>query len=155
MGLALIISERTSCKFYAVGVVAVDKNKRIISLGYNGSSEGDDHCIDVGCAKVDGVNGVYKRCRGIHAEINSIINSSDTTRLKGATIYTTLFPCYDCMKALNNVGISEIVYMEEYQRIKIGGKGKEEETESIELARKRKIKIRKYNLKEIEINIKR
>ena len=111
MGLALLVSERTSCKFHKVGVVLVDQRKRIASLGYNGPTEGDDHCIEVGCAKIDGDGkGNYKRCRGIHGEINAIINCQDTRRLRGSTLYTTSFPCYDCVKALNNVGISEIVF---------------------------------------------
>jgi dCMP deaminase len=128
------------------GVVFVDENKRIISLGYNGPTEGDYHCIDVGCAKVDGdpKTGELKRCRGAHAEINGIINTQDTRRLRGATLYTVTFPCYDCMKSLNNAGIKEIVYFEEYERIKSGGKETEREDEAKELADRRGIKLRKY-----------
>jgi len=147
MNLALILAQRTACKFHTAGVVLVDTNNRIVSVGYNGPTAGDDHCLEVGCAKVDGdpVTGKLKRCRGAHAEINSIINAQDTRRLVGATVYTALYPCYDCMKAFNNVGIKEIVYFEKYERIKTGGEGKEEENEAQELADKRGIKIRKYD----------
>lgn len=146
MGLALLIGKRSACKFYETGVVFVDKYKRIISLGYNGPTEGDYHCIEVGCAKVDGNPKTKKleRCRGAHAEVNGIINTQDTRRLRGATLYSVFFPCYDCMKSLNNAGIVEIVYCEEYKRIKKGGKGLEEENEALELANKKGIKIRKY-----------
>lgn len=146
MNLAIMSSKRTACKFHETGAVFVDKNKRIISIGYNGPTAGDLHCIDVGCAKVDGdpVTGKLKRCRGAHAEINGIINCQDTKRLRGATIYSVLFPCFDCMKALNNVGVAEIVYYKTYQRIKTGGEEFEEEDESIELAKLRNILIRKY-----------
>jgi dCMP deaminase len=146
MSLALIASERTACKFHTAGVVIVDKNKRIVSMGYNGPTEGDLHCITVGCAKVDGNPKTKKleRCRGAHAEINAIINAQDTTRLRESTAYTALFPCYDCMKAFNNAGIKEIVYFKKYERIQTGGEKKEEENESLELAKKRKIKIRQY-----------
>lgn len=145
-GLALLVSHRTACKFHLAGVVIVDKNKRIVSMGYNGPTEGDLHCIEVGCAKVDGdpKTKKLKRCRGAHAEINAIINAQDTRRLRGATMYSALFPCYDCMKALNNVGIKEIVYCEKYERIKTGGEEKEEEDEAIELAKMRGIKIRQF-----------
>lgn len=147
MNLAIISSKRTACKFHETGAVFVDKNKRIISIGYNGPTAGDDHCIEIGCAKVDGdpKTGKLKRCRGAHAEINGIINCQDTKRMRGATLYSVLFPCFDCMKALNNVGISEIVYFKGYERIKTGGEEFEEEDESIELAKKRNILIRKYN----------
>lgn len=146
MNLAVMVSKRAACKFHETGAVFVDDNKRIISMGYNGPTEGDYHCIEDGCAKVDGdpVTKKLKRCRGAHAEINGIINAKDSSRLRGATLYTVLFPCYDCMKALNNSGIVEIVYLEKYERIKTGGEAKEEEDESDELAKKRGIVIRKY-----------
>ncbi len=146
MNLALLVSQRTACKYHTAGVVLVDANKRIVSMGYNGPTEGDYHCLETGCAKVDGdpETKILKRCRGAHAEINSIINAQDTRRLKGATAYTALYPCYDCMKAFNNVGVSEIVYFDKYERIKTGGEGKEEENEAQELADKRRIIIRKY-----------
>jgi dCMP deaminase len=146
MNMAIMISKRAACKFHETGSVFVDKRKRVISLGYNGSTEGDVHCLEVGCAKVDGdpKTGKLKRCRGAHAEINGIINAQDTSRLQEATLYTVLFPCYDCMKALNNAGIKEIIYYHEYQRIQTGGEQVEEEDESLELAKLRGIIIRKY-----------
>ncbi len=147
MNLAILVAKRTACKFVEAGVVFVDENKRIVSIGYNGPTEGDYHCIDVGCAKVDGdpQTGELKRCRGAHAEINGIINAQDTRRLRGSTLYTATFPCYDCMKSLNNAGVKEIIYYEEYARIKKGGKSTEKENEARELADKRGIKIKKYN----------
>lgn len=147
MNLAILASKRSACKFVETGAVYVDKYKRVISIGYNGPTEGDYHCIDVGCAKVDGdpKTGELRKCRGAHAEINGIINAQDTRRLRGATLYSVVFPCYECMKALNNAGIREIVYYEEYERIKKGGKETEKEDEALELANRRGIKIRKYN----------
>lgn len=146
MNMAMLAAERTACKFVRAGAVYVDQNHRVVSLGYNGPTEGDFHCIEVGCAKVDGDpgTGILKRCRGAHAEMNGIANAVDTTRLRGATLYSATFPCYDCMKVLNNVGIKEIVYLTEYKRIQTGGEKKEEENEARELAEKRGIKIRKY-----------
>lgn len=146
ISLALLIAQRTACKFHTAGVVIVDKNKRIVSMGYNGPSESDYHCIEVGCAKVDGhpETGKLQRCRGAHAEINGIINAQDTKRLRGATMYSVIIPCYDCMKALNNVGIKKIIYYEKYERIQTGGEKKEDENEAMELANKKDIKIIKY-----------
>jgi len=147
MNIAVLTSKRTSCRYVEAGTVYVDKNKRVISIGYNGPSEGDYHCIDVGCAKVDGdpKTGELKRCRGAHAEMNGLVNAVDTARLRGATLYSATFPCYDCMKSLNNAGIKEIVYFEEYERIKKGGQATEKENEAHELAAARNIKIKKYD----------
>jgi dCMP deaminase len=149
MSLAIIASKRAACKFHETGAVFVDKHHRIISIGYNGPTEGDVHCIEVGCAKVDGdpETGELKRCRGAHAEINGIINAQDTRRLRGSTLYTVLFPCYDCMKALNNAGVAEIVYYRVYERLQTGGEKFEEENEAWELAKKRGIKIRQFKPK--------
>ncbi|MDO8592279.1 MAG: deaminase [bacterium] len=147
MNMAILASKRTACRYVEAGAVYVDKNNRVISIGYNGPTEGDYHCIDVGCAKVDGdpQTKELKRCRGAHAEMNGIGNAVDTTRLRGATLYSATFPCYDCMKSLNNVGIKEIIYFEEYERIKAGGKETEKEDEARELADRRGIKIKKYD----------
>lgn len=147
MNMAILAAKRTACRYVEAGAVYVDKNHRVISVGYNGPTEGDYHCIDIGCAKVDGdpQTKELKRCRGAHAEVNGIINCQDTQRLRGATLYTATFPCYDCMKSLNNAGIKEIIYYEEYERIKKGGKSTEKENEAWELAEKQGIKIKKYN----------
>ncbi len=146
MNLALLSSKRTACIYHQTGAVFVDKRKRIISVGYNGPTEGDLHCLEVGCAKVDGdpETGKIQRCRGAHAEINGLINVQMTTRLQGATAYLVLFPCYDCMKAMNNAGIREIIYYNDYLRVQTGGEKFEEEEEAWALAKKRGIKIRKY-----------
>lgn len=146
MNMAILASNRTACLYHLAGAVIVDKYNRIISLGYNGPTEGDYHCNEIGCAKVDGnpITKKLERCRGAHAEINCIINAQDTRRLRDGKMYTALFPCYDCMKALNNIGIKELIYLKEYKRIQTGGEKKEDEKESWDLAKRRKIKIRKY-----------
>ncbi len=146
MNLAILASKRTACKFHETGAVFADKNKRIVSIGYNGPTAGDYHCVDLGCAKVDGdpKTKKLKRCRGAHAEVNAIVNVQDTKRLRGATLYCVLFPCYDCMKILNNVGVKEIVFYRGYERIQTGGEAFEEENESTELAEKSGMLIRKY-----------
>lgn len=149
MEIALTASKRTACIFHKVASVFVDSNHKIVSIGYNGPSTGDRHCIEVGCAKVHGdpVTGEFKRCRGAHSEVNGIINSGDTTRLKGSTLYITTFPCYDCMKALNNVGVKRIVYYKEYLRILDGTDGTKRvaEMEAWELAGRRNIKLEKFH----------
>jgi dCMP deaminase len=147
MNLAIMASKRTSCKIVVTGCVFVDENNKILSLGYNGPTEGDLHCLEVGCAKIDGdpVTKKLKRCRGAHAEMNGIINCLNPKALRGSTLYSVIMPCYDCMKALNNAGIKEIVYKDIFERTKTGGEGKEEETEAAELAEARGIILRKYD----------
>ena len=47
-----------------------------------------------------------------HAELNALLNYTGTN-LKGSRIYTTLFPCNECTKALIQSGIKEVIYMED------------------------------------------
>lgn len=149
MEIALTASKRVACLYYKVASVFVDENHKIISIGYNGPPTGDRHCNEIGCAKVHGdpVTGEMRRCRGAHSEINAIINSGDTTRLKNSTLYVTTFPCYDCMKALANLGVKRIVYYTEYLRILDGTDGakKVAEMEAWELAGRKNIKLEKYH----------
>ena len=54
-------------------------------------------------------------CRGVHAEQNAVVQAAYFgVSVKGATIYTTTYPCSMCAKILINAGISEIVYDEGY-----------------------------------------
>jgi len=146
MNMAIILTKRVPCTVVKTAAVFVDDKKRVISLGYNGSVRGDYNGTEVGCAKIDGnpITGKIERCRGVHAEINGIFNSMNTGRLEGSTLYTIKYPCYDCMKALVAVGVKEIVYYEKYLRAQTGGEKFEEETEAEDLAKKMKIKIKKY-----------
>ena len=148
MSMAVAASERTACIFHQIGSVFVDESKRVISVGYNGPTIGDTHCIEEGCAKIHGdpETGELRRCRGAHSEICAIINSGDTNQLKNSTLYITVFPCYDCMKALNNLGVKKIVYIDEYLRVIEGTDGtkKAPEPEARSLANKRGIICEKF-----------
>ena len=41
----------------------------------------------------------------VHAELNAILNS--ISHLQGCTIYVSLFPCHECVKAIIQSGIKE------------------------------------------------
>ncbi|NTU66437.1 MAG: cytidine deaminase [Candidatus Moranbacteria bacterium] len=146
MNMAIVLTRRVSCQVVKTAAVYVDADHRVVSLGYNGPVKGGYNCDEVGCAKIDGnpKTGKLERCRGAHAEMNGIINAVDPRALKGATLYSVKFPCFDCMKALANAGIKEIVYYEKYLRTQTGGEKFEEETEAEDLAKMKKIKIRKF-----------
>ena len=45
-----------------------------------------------------------------HAELNAILNSHNGS-VKGATVYTTLFPCNECAKAIIQSGIKKVIYL--------------------------------------------
>lgn len=49
----------------------------------------------------------------VHAEINLLKKLGNIERLD-TPIWTTLFPCYDCMKVLIDKGVKEIYYLEDH-----------------------------------------
>jgi dCMP deaminase len=109
MGIAQAVSARATCARRKVGAVLV-RDGHVISSGYNGSPEGLEHCIDIGC---DVVEGHCVRC--VHAEANAIIQAGQAGGgTQGATLYTTASPCRRCMGLAINARIVRIVYGEEY-----------------------------------------
>jgi dCMP deaminase len=112
MGIAKLISERSTCLRRAVGALIV-KNRRILTTGYNGTPSGITHCEVVGCLreKLKVPSGErHELCRGLHAEQNAIIQAAlYGVDIHGGTLYCTNQPCSICAKMLINAGIKEIV----------------------------------------------
>ncbi len=108
MGLAKQVAQLSTCNRAHVGAIIV-KDGKIVATGYNGSMAGEPHCDDVGHLLI---NGSCKRT--IHAEANAIYNSS-TKDLTGSTIYVTHAPCFECIKALKQVGVKDIIYNDPYR----------------------------------------
>ena len=50
---------------------------------------------------------------GDDAEANAVLNYRGSLKdLEGSTVYVTLFPCHDCAKILAQVGVGEVVYLD-------------------------------------------
>lgn len=110
--IALIVSERSTCKRANVGAILV-KDKRIISTGYNGAPPRQPHCTHVGCER-DGDRGGCSRT--IHAEANAIAWAARAGVLtEGAEMYCTHSPCYECAKLLISAGIRTLHFNEYYR----------------------------------------
>lgn len=108
MGIALLSSERSKDPSTSVGACIVDEDNKILSLGYNGMPMGcsdDEYSWEREGNPLD-----TKYLYVCHAELNALLNYSGT-HMKGARIYTTLFPCNECTKALIQSGIKEVIYM--------------------------------------------
>lgn len=108
MGIALLSSMRSKDPSTQVGACIVNADKRILSMGYNGMPRccsDDDFPWDKNDNPLDS-----KYLYVCHAELNAILNCSVGT-VRGCTVYTTLFPCNECAKAIIQSGISEVVYM--------------------------------------------
>ncbi len=107
MGIAFLSAQRSKDNNTQVGACIVNQENRILSVGYNGMPTGcDDNAMP--WAR-DGAPLETKYMYVCHAELNAILNNNGGT-LKGAKIYTTLFPCNECAKAIIQSGIREVVY---------------------------------------------
>ena len=78
-----------------------------------------------------------------HAEFNAILNTRNGSALKGCRLYVTLFPCNECAKACVQVGIKEIIYLENKYADTVGVQASRK---MLELAG---IKLRQFNAKEL------
>lgn len=120
MKMAMIVSERSTCRRHSVGAIIV-MDKIVVSTGYNGAARGAKDCLELGCLRDDmGIKSGEKHeiCRAIHAEQNAIIQAS----IKGlgmdeAIMYCTHTPCNICAKMIANAGISEVVVFQKYNDI--------------------------------------
>lgn len=108
MGIALLSAKRSKDPNTSVGACIVNQDNRILSVGYNGMPQG---CNDDEYPwERDGEFLDTKYPYVCHAELNAILNYTGVN-MKGSKVYTTLFPCNECTKALIQVGVSEIIYL--------------------------------------------
>ena len=111
MSIAIISSYRSKDPGTQVGCCIVSTDNKILSVGYNGFPTGcSDNEFPWDREAVSSYDTKYNYV--VHAELNAILNFKGQG-LKGAKVYTTLFPCNECAKALIQVGISEIIYLED------------------------------------------
>lgn len=107
MGIACLSAQRSKDNNTQVGACIVNDEHKILSLGYNGMPIGCDDSVMPW--RRNGAPLETKYMFVCHAELNAILNSPAPS-LKGAKIYTTLFPCNECAKAIIQSGIREIIY---------------------------------------------
>lgn len=108
MGVAFLSSMRSKDPSTQVGACIVDRENKIISMGYNGMPRCCDD--DEYPWAREGAALESKYIFVCHAELNAILNCHGGS-LKNAVCYTTLFPCNECAKAIIQSGITEVVYL--------------------------------------------
>ncbi|MDF2865855.1 MAG: Deoxycytidylate deaminase [Clostridia bacterium] len=107
MGIAKLSEERSKDPTRQVGACIVNKENRILSIGYNGLPNGisDDK---ISWEKI-GSPMDTKYFYVCHAELNAILNNRNNN-LVGSILYVSLFPCNECAKAIIQSGIGKVVY---------------------------------------------
>ncbi len=111
--LAYVTAQRGSCQRKRVGALVVrDRDKRIISGGYNGAPRGMPDCFEAGC-DVRVIDGRGSCVRTLHAESNALDLCG--TLSEPHTIYTTVIPCRNCALRIIQHGIHRCVFHEWYE----------------------------------------
>lgn len=123
------VEKRSTCLRSKVAAI-LEKDGRVISIGYNGPASGFPQCLP------PSPNHLSHECMGpsctrsIHAETNAIAFAAKAgISIEGARMYCSMSPCINCAKLIINSGIKEVVYLREYR-----------DTEGVELLKKAKIK---------------
>ena len=108
MGVALLSAKRSKDPSTQVGACIVNDKNKIVGAGYNG--------LPIGCHDDDfpwDKEGQFLETKYpyvCHAELNAILNNIGMD-LHGCKIYTALFPCNECTKAIIQSGIQEVIYL--------------------------------------------
>ena len=134
MQIAYQVSKLSYAERRKVGCIIV-KDEQIVSFGYNGTPHGFDNtceetqtinivnpdhkeiliekgyeCEDTCCSKQ-----VTKQ-EVLHAESNALMKiSKSTLTSKGAILYTTTSPCFECAKLIIQAGVKKVFYCESYR----------------------------------------
>jgi dCMP deaminase len=119
MLLAVATRERAVCLGRHVGAVLV-ADQRIIATGYNGTPTGFRNCDEGGCHRCAHPEEYqsgrgYDVCICVHAEQNALLQAARLGySVQSARCYTTLRPCFGCLKELYQAGVTSIRYLNEW-----------------------------------------
>lgn len=117
--IARVVGTQSKCYSRQIGTVLV-RDKSIITTGYNGPPRDVPHCEERNLSKqkicprqladYESGEGLHL-CVAAHAEVNALLNAARMgVCTKGATLYCDCgIPCKNCLIALINAGIEEIV----------------------------------------------
>jgi dCMP deaminase len=107
--------------------VVIVRDDRVLGSGYNGTPAGYPNCTDAerGCRRCAlraerpdaSLSGrLYDICLCVHAEQNAMATAARFgTAIDGAMLYTTLQPCFNCLKELMQVRLRGVVFRREWQ----------------------------------------
>ncbi len=134
MQIAEAARARACCVGSRVGAVIVREN-RVISTGYNGTPTDFPNCDHVawGCVRcrdsllikhdkahlASDLSHQHGRsldkCICVHAEQNALLAAAKYgIQVEGGTLYSTLRPCFGCLKEAIQAGIVRVVFADEY-----------------------------------------
>jgi dCMP deaminase len=123
VGIAEAVAKKSKDPWHQVGAVILREDHSIASVGYNGFPQG---------VREDWSDRDERRKYVIHAEQNALryIKPGD-----GHTLYCTLLPCGDCIKAIAAYKIKKVIYKEVYAN----------DSSALEVAKKMGVELVRFN----------
>lgn len=137
MEMTAILSTRSTCARLQTACILV-RDKRIVSIGYNGVASGAKHCMDYWheywCENTEFTNRntfeeflksplfydlhhIWSQNTELHGEQNAILHACKIgTSTNGTTLYTSYSPCINCAKVILTAGVQHVIYKHEYSR---------------------------------------
>jgi dCMP deaminase len=103
--IAIAVSRKSKDTTKVGAVIATPEDRLIIATGFNGlprhlSSQFEKQVIQ---------DQPEKLCWMVHAEANAVFNAARTgSRTPGCKLYVNKFPCYGCMQAIIQAGITHV-----------------------------------------------
>ena len=97
-----VITEKIIRQLRNSGVVVEGTTDSVIKFALNGS----------------GIESLIEFSRAVHAEMEAILSVARDARhsIKGATLYTTTYPCHNCARHIVAAGIKKVVYIVPYKK---------------------------------------
>ena len=108
MAIAALSAMRSKDPSTQVGACIVNRQKRIVGVGYNGFPTGCSDDRLPWAREGEWLETKYPYV--VHAEVNAVLNSISAD-LRGCSLYVALFPCNECAKVIIQAGIAEVVYL--------------------------------------------
>ena len=118
--LAMQVRRRADCVGNKVGAVLV-RDERVISTGYSGVPATVKNCTEGGCERCArrsefGSGKSYDLCICVHAEQNALLSAARFgISVEGTIVYTTMKPCFNCLKEMAQVRVEKIYYLHDWK----------------------------------------
>ena len=111
MPLVYDIAAKSKDRSSKYGAIITNISRQILSTGYNGIPRGMDY-------KEDYHSRPDKYMYFVHAEQNAIFAAAaNGIALQGGVIYVIKPPCAECVKAIIQAGIKEVIYYEQHSEV--------------------------------------
>jgi dCMP deaminase len=102
MGMAQYVATASKDPSTKTGAVIVDRERRVVSIGYNGFPRGVEDTPE----RYNDRPLKYKLI--VHCEENAILNAP--LGVRGCVLFSTKFPCSECAKVIIQSGIRYVVH---------------------------------------------